>query len=99
MAHRPYVARRTDRAKWCVHPPKGERSTVALTAIETRRKEHIMNKDQVKGRIKTAKGQLKVVAGNVVSNERLIEEGKGEKVVGKIQAGYGDIKHELESGE
>lgn len=58
-----------------------------------------MNKDQVKGRIKTAKGQVKVVAGNVVSNERLIEEGKVEKVVGKIQAGYGDIKHKLESGE
>jgi uncharacterized protein YjbJ (UPF0337 family) len=54
-----------------------------------------MNKDQVKGRIKTTKGRLKVVAGNVVSSERLIEEGKVEKVIGKIQTGYGDIKRRI----
>jgi uncharacterized protein YjbJ (UPF0337 family) len=56
-----------------------------------------MNKDQVKGRIKTAKGEVKVVTGKVVGNERLADKGKVEKVVGRIQTGYGDLKEKLES--
>jgi uncharacterized protein YjbJ (UPF0337 family) len=56
-----------------------------------------MNEDQVKGRIKTAKGDLKVIAGKAVGNKDLIEKGKNERVVGKIQAGYGDLKDKIES--
>lgn len=56
-----------------------------------------MNKDQVKGRIKTAKGELKVIAGNAMGNERLAEKGKLEKIVGKAQARFGDIREEVES--
>jgi uncharacterized protein YjbJ (UPF0337 family) len=51
-----------------------------------------MNKDQVKGRIKTAKGKLKVIAGKAVGNNRLTGKGELEKVAGKIQADYGDVK-------
>jgi uncharacterized protein YjbJ (UPF0337 family) len=61
------------------------------------RKELSMNEDQVKGRIKTAKGDLKVIAGKAVGNRNLIEKGKGERAVGKIQAGYGDLKKKIES--
>jgi uncharacterized protein YjbJ (UPF0337 family) len=35
-----------------------------------------MNKDQVKGRIKEAKGDAKAVAGKVLGNESLTAEGK-----------------------
>ena len=56
-----------------------------------------MNKDQVKGRIKTAKGEVKVVTGKAVGNDRLAAKGKVEKVVGKIQTGYGDLKEKIES--
>jgi len=57
-----------------------------------------MNNDQVKGRIKEAKGKAKQVAGNVVGNKKLEEKGKVQKDVGKVQAGYGDLKHDLKKG-
>jgi uncharacterized protein YjbJ (UPF0337 family) len=57
-----------------------------------------MNNDQVKGRIKEAKGKAKQVAGNVVGNKKLEEKGKLQKDVGKVQAGYGDLKHDLKKG-
>jgi uncharacterized protein YjbJ (UPF0337 family) len=47
--------------------------------------------------MKTAKGELKVVTGSIVGNERLAEKGKVEKMVGKIQTGYGDLKNKLKS--
>ena len=57
-----------------------------------------MNKDQVKGRIKEAKGKVKEVAGKMVGNETLELKGKVQKTVGKIQAGYGDLKDDLKKG-
>jgi uncharacterized protein YjbJ (UPF0337 family) len=55
-----------------------------------------MNKDQVKGRIKTATGTLKIVSGKAVGNDGLAGKGRVEKAVGKVQSGYGDLKEELE---
>lgn len=52
-----------------------------------------MNKDQVKGRIKAAKGTAKEVAGKVSGKESLEHKGKLQKAAGKTQAGYGDIKN------
>lgn len=57
-----------------------------------------MNNDQVKGRIKEAEGKAKQIAGKVVGNKRLEEKGKMEKDVGKVQAGFGDLKHDLKKG-
>jgi uncharacterized protein YjbJ (UPF0337 family) len=54
-----------------------------------------MNKDQVKGRIKEAEGKAKEVAGKIVGNKRVEEKGKVEQTVGKVQAGYGDLKDDL----
>lgn len=51
-----------------------------------------MNKDQVKGRIAEAEGKVKEVAGKVVGNKRLEEEGRIDKAAGKVQAGFGDLK-------
>lgn len=51
-----------------------------------------MNKNQVKGRVEEAKGNVKEVAGKVVGNRDLETEGKVDKAVGKVQATYGDAK-------
>ena len=56
-----------------------------------------MNKDQVEGRIEEIKGKVKEVAGNVVGNKSLETEGLAQKVVGKIQTGFGDVKADLKS--
>ncbi len=54
-----------------------------------------MNKDQVKGRIEEVKGKVKDVTGKIVGNKNLEEKGKVHNSVGKIQAGYGDLKDDL----
>jgi uncharacterized protein YjbJ (UPF0337 family) len=58
-----------------------------------------MNADQVKGRLKTAKGAMKVITGKAVGDEHLADKGKTERVLGKIQTVYGDAKEDLESNE
>ena len=58
-----------------------------------------MNKDQVKGRIKEVKGKVKDVTGKIVGNKNLEEKGKVQNTVGKVQAGYGDLKDNLKKGK
>jgi uncharacterized protein YjbJ (UPF0337 family) len=55
----------------------------------------MVNRDQVAGTAKQAKGAVKDAAGKVVGNERLQAEGKADKVAGKVQKGYGDAKEEV----
>ena len=57
-----------------------------------------MNNDQVKGRIKEAQGKTKEVAGKVLGNKSMEENGKLKTAVGKAQASYGDLKNELKKG-
>ena len=54
-----------------------------------------MNKDQVKGRVEQAKGAIKETAGKAVGNKKLESEGQANKVAGKAQATYGDIKEDV----
>lgn len=54
-----------------------------------------MNKDQVKGRFKVAKGKLKEVVGKATGNKTTNLKGRVEQVVGKTQAAYGDAKEQL----
>ena len=54
-----------------------------------------MNSDQIKGRVEQAKGSIKEATGKVVGNEKLQAEGKVDKVAGKTQATYGDVKEDL----
>jgi uncharacterized protein YjbJ (UPF0337 family) len=55
-----------------------------------------MNKDQVKGRIEEAKGNIKEAAGKAVGNERLQGEGLADQAAGKVQKTYGDAKDKAE---
>jgi uncharacterized protein YjbJ (UPF0337 family) len=63
----------------------------------TRYQEQVMNmnKDQVKGHVKEAKGTIKEIAGKLVGNEKLEKEGKVQKIVGEAQAKVGDIKENV----
>ena len=54
-----------------------------------------MNKDQVRGRLKKAEGKRKEVTGKVLGDKSLEESGKTRKILGNIQAGYGDLKNNL----
>ena len=58
-----------------------------------------INKDQVKGRIDEAMGKAKEVVGKVLGNKDLEQKGKVEKVVGKVEAGYGDLKHDVKKSQ
>ncbi len=51
-----------------------------------------VNKDQVKGRAKEVKGNIKEAAGKVVGNDKLKVEGRFDKAAGKAQGAYGDLK-------
>jgi len=55
----------------------------------------IMNKHQIKGLIKKAKGKIKEATGRIIGNKSLEEKGKSQKNAGQVQAVYGDIKDNL----
>jgi uncharacterized protein YjbJ (UPF0337 family) len=57
-----------------------------------------MNKNQIKGRINEAKGKSQEVAGKTVGNKQLQREGKVDKLGGKAEAAYGDLKKEVQRG-
>jgi uncharacterized protein YjbJ (UPF0337 family) len=54
-----------------------------------------MSKDQVKGRIEEAKGTVKEVVGKILDDKDLEVEGNVQKNVGKVQAGFGDLKEDV----
>lgn len=54
-----------------------------------------MNKEQTRGRIDQATGSIKEATGKLVGNKELEQKGKQEKVEGKVQAAYGDLKSDL----
>ena len=57
----------------------------------------VVNKDQLGGVIKQAKGSVKQTVGKVTGNKRTQAEGMADKVAGKIQKGYGDLKETIKN--
>jgi uncharacterized protein YjbJ (UPF0337 family) len=55
-----------------------------------------MNKDQIKGRVKEAKGEIKKDTGKLFGNKKLEVEGTAEKAAGKVQKRVGDLKHAVD---
>jgi uncharacterized protein YjbJ (UPF0337 family) len=72
-------------------------STACRSSSGKRYQEQVMsiNKDQVKGRIREAKGTIKEAAGKLVGNETLQAKGKVQKILGKAQAKYGNVKKDV----
>lgn len=57
-----------------------------------------MNKDQVKGKARAAKGTVKETVGELTGNPTLKYKGKVEKIAGKTQARVGDAKESMNKG-
>ncbi|MBZ9795986.1 CsbD family protein [Mesorhizobium sp. ES1-4] len=55
----------------------------------------MVNKDQVAGVAKQAKGSVKQAAGKATGNRETQAEGTGDKAAGKVQKAYGDVKDKV----
>ena len=51
-----------------------------------------MNKDRIQGSVEQAKGKVKEVTGKATGDTRLENEGKAQKIAGKIQNTIGGMK-------
>ena len=49
-----------------------------------------MNKNQVNGRAKEVEGKVKEIAGRMVGDKKVEEEGKSEDAIGRVQSDHGD---------
>ncbi len=60
-----------------------------------------MNKDQIKGRVEEAKGKVKVkeFTGKLLDNDDMELEGNLQKNVGKVKAGFGDLKEDIKKSK
>jgi len=59
----------------------------------------IVNKDQIKGRVREAEGKAKEVAGKMVGNEKLELKGNVQRALGHAQAKFGDIKQNMKGSK
>jgi uncharacterized protein YjbJ (UPF0337 family) len=51
-----------------------------------------MDKDRIAGAAKQAKGAVKEAVGKAVGDNKLVAEGKSDKVEGKVQNAVGGMK-------
>lgn len=54
-----------------------------------------MNKDRIEGVAKQVKGSIEEGAGTLVGDEKLVVDGKADKVEGKVQNAIGGAKDAL----
>jgi uncharacterized protein YjbJ (UPF0337 family) len=54
-----------------------------------------MDKDRIAGAAKQAKGAVKEAAGKITGDAKLANEGKADKVAGKIQNAAGGLKDSI----
>jgi len=55
----------------------------------------MVNKDQVAGVAKQIKGSVKQAAGKATGNRQTEAEGTADKIAGKVQKAYGDVKEKV----
>ena len=55
----------------------------------------MVNKDQVAGVAKQIKGSVKQAAGEATGNRQTEAEGTADKIAGKVQKAYGDVKDKI----
>ncbi len=55
----------------------------------------MVNKDQLAGLAKQVKGSVKQAAGRATGNQRTQVEGAADKIAGKVQKAYGDVKDKV----
>src|SRR3954454_159237 len=59
------------------------------------KEQEMINKDQVGGAMKQTKGAVKEAAGKATGNRQTEAEGKADKITGKVQKGFGDVKEKI----
>jgi len=57
--------------------------------------ETLMNKDQIKGRVKEVEGKVKEVTGKILDDKAMELEGNIKKNAGNAQAAFGDMKEDM----
>ena len=55
----------------------------------------MVNKDQLAGLAKQVKGSVKQAAGKATGNRQTQAEGTADKIAGKVQKAYGDVKDKV----
>ena len=55
----------------------------------------MVNRDQVAGLAKQMKGSVKQAAGKATGNRRTEIEGAADKLAGRVQKAYGDVKDKV----
>ena len=55
----------------------------------------MVNNDQVAGVAKQIKGSVKQAAGKATGNRQTQVEGTADKIAGKVQKAYGDVKEKV----
>lgn len=55
----------------------------------------MVNRDQVAGLARQMKGSVKQAAGKASGNRRTEVEGAADKIAGKVQKAYGDVKDKV----
>ena len=54
-----------------------------------------MNKDQIKGKNKETLGAVEKEVGKALGSEKHQAQGTAKELAGKIQGGYGNVKHKV----
>jgi uncharacterized protein YjbJ (UPF0337 family) len=65
------------------------------TCVARLHREIVMNKDNIKGKIKENKGKVKEVVGRAIGDKTMEQDGKIDQVSGKVQSAVGDLKEAL----
>jgi uncharacterized protein YjbJ (UPF0337 family) len=55
----------------------------------------MVNKDQVEGIARQVKGSVEDAAGKMTGNKKTQARGKADKIAGKVQKAYGDVKEKI----
>jgi uncharacterized protein YjbJ (UPF0337 family) len=55
----------------------------------------MVNKDQVTGVAKQVKGSIKEAAGKATGDKKTQAKGTADKIAGKVQKTYGDVKEKI----
>lgn len=55
----------------------------------------MINKDQVEGIARQVKGSVEDAAGKMTGNKKTQAQGKADKIAGKVQKAYGDVKEKI----
>jgi uncharacterized protein YjbJ (UPF0337 family) len=75
--------------------PRMDRSADGSGIPLTGREEHVMNRDELEGKIETVKGRVKQATGTLTNNPDLHDEGVADEVAGKTRETVGRVSRKV----